>query len=319
MTWDSARSRSGSRACSAAMSVIAVVSALVWSNSALSQERLRIVATTTDLHSLAEAVGGKHVAVTSLVPPNADPEEYQPRPQDLLRVKAAQIVVRVGLDFDLWFDRLLKQSGIPQIARGGSGYVDASTGIAVLEVRGASAGGGDGHAHGNGNPHYWLDPQNAEIITANILQALARVDPEGAAEYDANRRAFLQRLAEKMPQWQGLAGTLSDKPLLAYHNSWVYLARRFKLDFVGAIEQKPGVPPSPQHLARLIRLMGERKVRIIVREPREPEKDARFLQEKTGAVIVPLAASVGSLAGAQDYFSLFDTNFGALHSAARTP
>ena len=72
----------------------------------LAQERLAIITTTSDLRSLTEAVGGDRVAVTSLVPPNLDPEEYQPRPQDLTRLKQARLVVRVGLDFDLWFDRL---------------------------------------------------------------------------------------------------------------------------------------------------------------------------------------------------------------------
>ena len=97
------------------------------------------------------------------------------------------MVVRVGLDYDLWADRLLTQAGNRAIGRGGPGYVDASFGIAALELRGMSVGPGDGHAHGNGNPHYWLDPKNAEVITATILEALTRIDPANAAAYEANR------------------------------------------------------------------------------------------------------------------------------------
>src|SRR5439155_23766282 len=110
------------------------------------QERLAIVTTTSDLRSLAEAVGGDRVAVTSLVPPGFDPEDYQPRPQDFARVGKARVVVRVGLDFDLWFDRLLAQAGAGA-RRGEPGYVDASFAIATLDVRGVSVGPGDGHAH----------------------------------------------------------------------------------------------------------------------------------------------------------------------------
>ena len=106
--------------------------------------------------------------------------------------------MRVGLDYDLWIDRLLAQSGKPDISRGGPGYVDASFAIAVLELRGMSVGPGDGHAHGSGNPHYWLDPKNAEIITGTILEALARIDPANAASYEANRLAFLARLRAKL-------------------------------------------------------------------------------------------------------------------------
>src|SRR6185503_15188006 len=143
-----------------------------------------------------EAVGGERIAVVSLVPPTMDAEEYQPKPQDVLRLKQARMLVRVGLDYDLWADRLLAQA----IGRSGPGYVDASYGIAALELRGMSVGPGDGHAHGSGNPHYWLDPKNAEIVTASILEALARIDPSHAASYAANRVAFLARLETKLSQ-----------------------------------------------------------------------------------------------------------------------
>src|SRR5262245_63750327 len=144
------------------------------------QEQIQVVTTTTDRRSLAEAVGGDRILAVSLVPPNLDAEEYQPKPQDVLRLKNARLLVRVGLDYDLWLDRLLAQAGRPEISRGGPSYVDASFAIAVLELRGMSVGPGDGHAHGSGNPHYWLDPKNAETITANILEALARIDPANA-------------------------------------------------------------------------------------------------------------------------------------------
>jgi len=276
------------------------------------EQLLAVVATTGDLKSLAEAVGGDRVSVTSLVPPGFDAEEYQPRPQDLARVKQAQAVVRVGLDFDLWFDRLLMQASIP---RGAPGYIDASYGVTALEVRGLSVGPGDGHAHGNGNPHYWLDPRNAEFVTANILDTFARVDPANAAIYEANRAAFLARLERKLADWQAQLATLNGVPLVAYHNSWPYFARRFRLDFIGTVEPKPGVPPSPAHLASLIAAMNARGARVIVREPHEPEKDIAFVAKRTGSTIAVLAASVGALPGADDYLSLFDVNAAALVAA----
>ncbi|MEO7405331.1 MAG: metal ABC transporter substrate-binding protein, partial [Burkholderiales bacterium] len=75
-----------------------------------SAAQLRIVATTTDLQSLAEAIGGDRVAVSHVIPPNVNAEEYQPKPQDLGRVKGADLILRVGVDYDLWLDRLLAQA-----------------------------------------------------------------------------------------------------------------------------------------------------------------------------------------------------------------
>src|SRR5499426_1560881 len=280
------------------------------------QEQIQVVTTTTDLRSLAEAVGGDRILAVSLVPPNLDAEEYQPKPQDVLRLKQARLLVRVGLDYDLWLDRLLAQVGRPDISRGGAAYVDTSFAIAVLELRGMSVGPGDGHAHGSGNPHYWLDPKNAETITANILVALARIDPANAATYEANRQAFLARLNAKLTEWEARLSPLRSMPMVAYHNSWPYFARRFRLDFVGFIETKPGVPPSPSHLAGIVRDMRARGARLVIREPNEPERDVAFVASKAGAQVVTLAASVGALPGADDYISLFDVNVAALTKAA---
>ena len=302
------------------MTALRIALAAVWialAPSALAQERIQVVTTTTDLRSLTEAVGGERVAVVSLVPPNMDAEDYQPKPQDVLRLRNARMLVRVGLDYDLWADRLLLQARNMAVRRGGPGYVDASFGITVLELRGMSVGPTDGHAHGSGNPHYWLDPKNAEVITGTILETLSRLDPAHAATYEANRAAFLARLQSKLAEWEMKLAPLKAMPIVAYHNSWPYFARRFRLDFVAFIEVKAGVPPSPSHLAGIVRTMRTRGIRFVVREPHEPKRDVEFVAGKTGAQVVTLAASVGALPQAGDYLALFDANVEALLAATR--
>ena len=226
-------------------------------------------------------MGGDRIEATSLVPPNFDAEEYQPKPQDVLRLKNARLLVRVGLDYDLWLDRLLARRR-PRDQPRRPGYVDASFGIAALEVRGMTVGPGDGHAHGSGNPHYWLDPKNAEIITANILEGLARIDPANAKVTKPIGRHSSRAFRAKLAEWETKLEPLKGMPIVAYHNSWPYFARRFRLDFVGLIEIKPGVPPSPSHLAGIIQTMRARGVRIVVREPHEPERDVAFVAGKAG-------------------------------------
>ena len=276
---------------------------------------LAVVTTTAELRSLVEVVGGERVAVASLVPRAMDAEEYQPRPGDLGRLKDARLVVRVGADYDLWLDRLLRQANNRALIRGGSGYVDASFGIALLEVRGAAVGAQAGHAHGSGNPHYWLDPANSEIITGFVLEALARLDPPNAKYYEARRLAFLERLATKLREWDAALAHVQGRPMLAYHNSWAYLARRFRLNIAGTIEPRSGIPPSPAHLAALLRKMSAEKIEVIVRQPFEPEKYPAFLASKSGARVVVLAASVGAVPEASDYLALFDYNVKQLAAA----
>ncbi len=282
---------------------------------AYAQEPLRVVATTADIRSLAEMVGGKHISATHLVPANVDAEEYQPKPQDMHRVRDARLLLRVGADYDLWLDKLAAQTKRPELRRGGAALVDCSFGISLLDVRGTQAGPSGGHAHGSGNPHYWLDPANAEMITAVILEALARHDPANAKYYETERLAFLKRLAAKIPEWDKTLALVQGRPLVAHHNTWAYFARRFRLNFAGHIEPRAGVPASASHLAALQKLIEKQKVTVIVRQPHEPAKNAEFLAAKSGAKIVLLAASVGAVPQAQDYLSLFDYNTGQLAQA----
>lgn len=284
------------------------------------QAALAVITTTADLQSLVEAVGGEHVSVVSLVSAGSDAEAYAPRPQDLDRLRGARLVVRVGLDYDLWLDRLLRQVGNPALLRGGPGHVDASNAIALLEVKGGGLSGG-AHAHGAGNPHYWLDPANAAVMTGNMVEALARLDLPNAKYYEQRRIDFLARLDQRIAVWQTRLAPLAGKPLLTYHNNWPYFARRFRLNFAGTIEPRPGVAPSPAALAGLIRRVREEQIALIIRHPQDPVREVDFLARKAGARAVVLAASVGDLPQARDYFSLFEANVAALTAAfaAGTP
>ncbi len=278
---------------------------------------LRVVATTSDLASLAQAVTADLAQVETIIPPAADPEAFEPRPSDLAKLKGASIVVRVGLGYDHWLDKLLSVLGDAAVNRGGAGYVDASVGIPLLEVKGSrlDPASRDGHAHGLANPHYWLDPANAEIISGGIAEAIIRVTPEASAKIIANRDGFLSRLRTSLAGWEQLLAPHRAARLIAYHNTWPYFARRFRLNVVDVIEVKEGLAPSPARLAKLAAVMREQGIRVIVHEPFEPEEASQLLAHRTGAAVVKLAPSVGSMPAATDYLALFDYNVSTLAQA----
>ena len=275
----------------------------------------RVVATTTDLAALAAAVGGDGVSVESIVPAGVDPEAFEPRPGDIAKVRQAALLVRVGLGYDYWLDGIVNQTGDKRLMRGGEAYVDASTGIPLLEIRGQSVVNEGGHAHGVANPHYWLDPENAVTITAGIAEALVRNAPAQREKILANRARFLSELETRRARWSRILEPLAGARLIAYHNSWPYFARRFRLDVVAFIETKPGIAPSPAHLAELIAAGRTARVRAVVHEPYEPEDASRFIGQKLGVPVVRLAISVGSLPGTDDYLALFDYNVATLAKA----
>jgi len=279
----------------------------------------RVVATTADLAALAAAVGENLVEVETVVPPGSDPEAFEPRPGDLDKVRHADILVRVGLGYDYWLDRLIGQVADRRLMRGGEAYVDASAGIPLLEIRGESVVNEGGHAHGVANPHYWLDPENAAIVTAGIAEALARRIPAEAARILANRERFLAGLNARLQRWSAQLAAFTGVKLIAYHNSWPYFARRFRLDIVDFIEPKPGVAPSPAHLAKLIAEGRRANVRAILHEPYEPDDASRLVAQKLGVPFVLLATSVESVAGVKDYLDLFEYNTATLAKALGAP
>src|SRR5215813_9084762 len=252
---------------------------------------MRVVATTSDLASLAQAVTVDLAQVETIIPPAADPEAFEPRPSDLAKLKGASIVVRVGLGYDHWLDKLLSMHGDTTVNRGGEGYVDTSVGIPLLEIKGSllDPANRDGHAHGLANPHYWLDPANAETMSGGIAEAVIRVAPEMAEKTIANRDSFLSRLKASLTGWEQLLAPHRGARLIAYHNTWPYFARRFRLNIVDVIEVKEGVAPSPARLAKLAGIIREQNIRVIVHEPFEPEDPSQLLARRTGAAVVKLA------------------------------
>jgi ABC-type Zn uptake system ZnuABC Zn-binding protein ZnuA len=284
-----------------------------------SSAAIRTAASTADLGYLAAAVGEGVAEVETIVPAAADPEAFEPKPRDAEKVRAAGLIIRVGLGYDHWLDKLLLQSGNKRLMRGGDAYVDASAGLPLLEVRGQDVQSDGGHAHGAANPHYWLDPLNAVTITASIAEAMIRILPEERERIVQNRERFIMTLEEKMKRWSELTAPLAGVKLIAYHNSWPYFARRFRLDIAGFIENKPGVSPSAAHLAELAAMARKSGVRAIIHEPYEPEETSRYLAGKLGIPVLVLATSAGSLPETGDYIALIDYNVSMLAKQLALP
>ncbi len=297
--------------------LLAILPALV--STSLAQDRLRVVATTSDLRSLAKAVGGEYVIVSSLVPPGEKIATYPLKFQDSMVLKTARVVVRAGPGIDPWFDQLLARTAtrlpLPDLARGAKGHVDAS--LAVSDVLSAYAGLAESRKRRGPEPYSWLDPKNAEAITLKILEAFKRVDPDHAKFYETNREGFLTRLNGKINEWTARLLPLRDQPMVAFQDQWEYFTRRFHLNVVDFVEQRPSGAPRRRQLAQLVKTMRERAVRFIIRQPSEPERPVNALARQTGAQVVLLAASVGALPGAEDYIGLFDANVNALVEANR--
>lgn len=285
------------------------------------QDRLRVVATTSDLRSLAKAVGAERINVSNMVPAGHSPEEHQPRLQDVGILEDARVVLRAGPGIDPWFDKLLararKKNGPSGIERGKDGYVDASAAVARNDPLAVSAGFARTRraSRGGPNPHYWLDPTSAEPITADIVKAFAAADPGNAKYYENNRRDFLDRLRAKLGEWQSRLLPLRDEPMIAFHDDWRYFANRFGLNIVDYMAVRDRSPPRRAKMRELAKLIKDKGIKLILAEANQPDRHTKRLAAQTGAKVVLLAGSVGELPQTDDYISLFDANVNALLAA----
>jgi ABC-type Zn uptake system ZnuABC Zn-binding protein ZnuA len=274
-----------------------------------------VVATSTDLKALVEAVGGERVSVESLAPPLQDPHAIDVKPGQLAMLKAAALLVRVGLDHEPWLRRALAAAeGAP--APGSPRDLDLSRSVTLLgtetpRLRADAAP----HVHGFGNPHYWLDPENARPMTAAIAAALARLAPAARADFEAQRRRFLERLDAGLLRWRAALASHRGARVVTMHDTWAYFAARFGLAVAATVEPAPGVPPSPAALGALIDRMRAAGVRVLVAEPYADPSLTRAIASRAGARAVTLVPSVGGDPEAGDYLALFDLNVARLAAA----
>jgi ABC-type Zn uptake system ZnuABC Zn-binding protein ZnuA len=270
---------------------------------------LRVVATTTDLAALVEAVGGSRVAVESLAPALGDPHAVDVKPAQIARLRDADLLVRVGLDHEPWLSGALRAAGNGRIFRGAQGDVDASRGVALLQSETPRLRSDvRPHSHGFGNPHYWLDPENGRAITATIEEALTRASPGDRALFEANRGRFLGRLDAGLTRWRAALAPWRGARIVVVHETWPYFAAHFDLKIVAAAEPAPGVPPTPSELAALIARMRTGAVALVIGDPYSDPQLLRQLADRSGARAVTLVPSVGGDAEARDYIELFDLN-----------
>ncbi len=183
----------------------------------------------------------------------------------------------------------------------------ASEGIQLLDIP-QSADRSQGDAHIAGNPHFMLDPENAKTVAAHLARVFTALDAAGAGTYQANLAAFTTALEAKIREWTDALAPFKGRSIVTYHPTWRYFARRFGLEASTFLEPKPGIPPSPPHLAQVIAKMQAQNIRVLLLEPYQPRKTAESVAAHNGAQVVDVCQFPGGMPGTGTYIDLIDTN-----------
>ncbi len=272
--------------------------------------KIKVVASVNDLAWLGQQIGGERVDVSAIASPTADVHFVEVRPSYMRKLSRADVVLKVGLDLDLWMDRLIDGSRNSHLT-----IVDCSRFIKPLEVPTFKADARYGDLHPYGNPHYWLGPDNLKPITDAIVAGLADADPDGAESFRANQQHLLEQLAPEIERLKQEAASLVGKEVVFYHDTWPYFERFTGLKAAGFIEPYPGVAPSPSHIKEIIDLVKKRHIKVIAVEPYFDKRVPDRIAQATGAKVVTLYPSLGGRDKHETYVQWLEGNIRTLLEA----
>ena len=268
---------------------------------------LKVATSLTDLASVAQFVGGKHVTAESLCRGYEDPHFVPAKPSLMKSIQKADVYISSGLELDNgWLPLVLPGSRNPKIQPGAKGFVDASQGVDVLEKPSGTVSRAEGDVHPLGNPHYYGDPKALEVVATHLAEVFSNLDRANAAEYEANAKAFNERMEASLDKWEKQMAPYKGQPIVSYHKNFIYFTNRFGLNMFGMVEPKPGIPPTPHHIQELAEDMKKSNVKVIVYEPYYKSDPSVQLAQRVGGVAVEIPLEAGGLQGTDDVFAKFD-------------
>jgi len=278
---------------------------------------LNILACEPEWGALAKEIGGDRVTVYTATTALQDPHRIEARPSLIARARSADLMVCTGAELEIgWAPLLQTQSGNPKIQAGQPGYFEAASVVALLE-KPTRLDRSMGDIHAAGNPHIHLDPRNIARVSAALSERMATLDRADTRYYEDREKSFLQRWSDATARWEKQGAPLKGMPLVVYHKNFTYLINWLGMREVGALEPKPGLPPSTAHLGELLDQLKREPAKAVVRAAYNEPRAAEWLAEraKIPAVMVPF--TVGGTDNAKDLFTLYDDTLTRLLAVAK--
>lgn len=282
-----------------------------------SDAALKVFACEPEWGALAGELGGDKVSVYVATTALQDPHRIEARPSLIARARSADLMVCSGSELEIgWVPLLLTQAGNSRIQPGSPGFLEASQQVARIEIP-KIVDRSMGDVHPGGNPHVHTDPRNIARVAGVLAERLAQIDPANAETYKARAESFQARWQAAIQRWERDGARLKDVPVVVYHRDLSYFIRWMGMREAGSLEPKPGIPPTPAHLAGLVEQMKRAPAKVIVYSPYNDARAAQFLSQRTGipATLVPF--TVGGSDRAKDLFGLFDDMIERLLAAVK--
>ncbi|WP_297769983.1 zinc ABC transporter substrate-binding protein [uncultured Alcanivorax sp.] len=277
---------------------------------------LRILACEPEWGQLATEIGGDLVTVKTASAPGQDAHHIQARPSLLAQVRRADLVLCNGAGLEAgWLPVLLNRGGNPDV-RQAPGLFMAAEQVDRLEIP-TTLDRADGDVHAMGNPHVHLDPRRMLTLSGQLAERFATLDPNNADQYRQQQQVWQADFEPKIGEWEQQASSLKGLNVITHHRSWIYLLDWLGMHRADELEPKPGLPPTPGHLAKLVSKTEKQQVKLILYRPINGDDAANWLASRTPACAVELPLSPGE-EGTDTLASLYDTLIQRLIGAHQT-
>lgn len=279
-------------------------------------QALNVFACEPEWGALTQELAGNAVTLDVATSALQDVHQIEAKPSLIAKMRRADLVVCSGADLEAgWLPQLIRQSGNSKVAAGPGSFM-ATDQVQTLDKPG-QLDRAAGDVHPQGNPHVQLDPYRVLAIAKALGARLSELDPGNAAVYAQRLADFSARWQAAIPVWEAKAAPLKGRKVIVHHASWVYLLTWLGMQQIGALEPKPGVPPTSGHLASLIQITKEQSALAILSAAYQDPKPGEWLAERTGVPALVLPFTVGGDDHAKDLFGLFDTTLDLLLGAVK--
>lgn len=287
------------------MKRFAITVLLLFASSALRAD-VTVVTTYPWIADIVGSVGKDNAKVHSLAPGSWDPHFVVPKPSMIARVRKAQLLIMNGAELEIgWLPPLIRESGNAKVQPGSMGLLDLSLSVKLIEVP-LSVSRAEGDVHPSGNPHFHLDPYNIPIAAKAVCQRLCLLDPANQEAYRKNLETFTGRWDVKIKAWDKSMAAKKGMKVVEYHKLFRYFMKRYGIIPVASLEPLSGIPPTSQHLKKVIDNMKGSGVATVITDVYHPKSPASFVAEKTGARLLVIPHDIGSPSGPMDLEALFD-------------
>jgi zinc/manganese transport system substrate-binding protein len=292
--------------------VPAIVAVWLWLAAQPALAALNILACEPEWAALAKELGGDRVSGSAATTALQDPHRVEARPSLIARARSADLMVCTGAELEVgWVPLLQSQAGNPKIQPNQKGYFEAAMSVALIDVP-TRVDRSLGDVHPAGNPHLHLNPANIAKVASALTERMAQLDAPEAPYYRDRAKSFLERWQMATVRWEQEGAALKGLPLVVYHKDLSYLVRWLGMREVGALEPKPGLPPTTAHLSELLSQLAKDPAKVVVRSAYNDPRPAAFIAERARIPAVMLPYTVGGSERAKDLFGLYDDTLSRL-------